>query len=230
MPSKYYQRNFQPGHYYHLFNRGAFKSTIFTDEEDYSTFTNILKYYLTHPFRIAPSLQKRYTLRKRNIKERFLDIKPLSFELIAYCLMPNHYHFLIYQKQSPTPENSPSTFIKQLSLAYYQYFSQKYNHSGSLFQGRFKNVLVESEEQLLYLSKYIHRNPLPILKKTPLKSYPYSSYQAYIGQILTPKWLHPEHILQLPYYQNSSNPLKKYQNFVKRQKDKPSLIKGLTLE
>ncbi len=229
MPSKYYQRNFQPGHYYHLFNRGAFKSTIFLDKEDYQTFTDILRYYLTRTFHVARSKAHQYTARKQNVKERFFHISAQpTFQLIAYCLMPNHYHFLIKQTQSPTPNNNISNFIKQISLAYYRYFSQKHQHNGSLFQSRYKNVKIESDEQLLHLSKYIHLNPQKLVKN--LSDYPYSSYPAYIGQTLTPKWLHPEHILELPYFLNTKNPLQKYQRFVERDKNQLNLIKSLTLD
>ncbi len=227
MPSKYYQRNFQPGHYYHLFNRGAFKSTIFLDKKDYKTFIDILRYYLIRPLPVARSKAHQYTARKRNVKEVFLHITP-SFELVTYCLMPNHYHFLIRQIKPPSPQNNPSTFIQQLSLAYYKYFATKYNHSGSLFQGPFKNVQIQSDEQLLYLSKYIHLNPQNLTKN--LSNYPHSSYPAYIGKVLTPKWLHPEHILKLPYFSNSQNPLQKYQRFIEGDQNQPSLIKDLTLD
>ena len=225
MPSKYYLRQFQPGHYYHIFNRGAYQHDIFLNQQDYQFFTLILAYYLKYP-KVKPlsyitSTKNPFTGRLSEVRNLYMN----SLHLVAYALMPNHFHLLIYQNNSKA---TISDLMRRLTITYAMYFQKQHNHSGALFQGRYKNVLVESEDQLLYLSKYIHQNPKNLTKK--LANYPHSSYPAYIGKVSPPKWLHSEHILKLPPYQNSKNPHQKYQDFVERQKDKPSLIKGLTLE
>jgi len=80
-------------------------------------------------------------------------------------------------------------------VTYAMYFQNKYKHAGAIFQGRYKNIIVDSPEQLLYLSKYIHLNPQKLT--TSLENYPHSSYPAYINQVELPKWLHPEYVLNL---------------------------------
>ena len=196
MPSKYYNRNFRPQHYYHVFNRGAYKNKIFLDKKDYEIFTSILTYYLNFPTAKHFSYQKRAD--NPYVKVPNLDID--SVHLVAYCLMPNHFHFILKQTPKATKQTNISNLMRRLMITYAMYFQNKYKHTGALLQGRFKNVVVDSKEQLLYLSKYIHENPLPIQKN--LNKYPYSSYSAYINKLDTPKWLHPEYVLKLrPNYQ-----------------------------
>lgn len=95
--------------------------------------------------------------------------------ILSYCLMSNHFHFLLKQET-----DLPITaFMLRLSTSYAKYFNIKYKEVGSLFQGRFKAKLVETDEYLLHLSRYIHRNPI----STPgveLTYFPWSSYSAYI--------------------------------------------------
>ncbi|MBU1256840.1 transposase [Patescibacteria group bacterium] len=138
--------------------------------------------------------------------------------------MPTHPHLLIKQSDSPTSNNNISDFMKRLTVTYTLYFNQRHGLSGSLYQGKFRNVRTKTNEQLLYLSKYIHLNP-----KSPSK-HPHSSLPIFIGQSPTPKWLHPEEILELNYYKNSTNPQKNYQNFIFDSKPTPKSISQLTLE
>lgn len=219
MPSKYYQRNFQPGHFYHIFNRGSHKQTVFKQQSDYKVFIQILSYYLNNPTGIPLSFVPRYKT-PSNIKVPNLDIATI---MVCYCLMPNHFHFLLKQI-SPTPQDGITNLMRRISIAYAMYFNDKYDHSGNLFQGKYKQVHIETDEQLLYLSKYIHLNP-----KLPLK-YPHSSLSTFIEKSPTPKWLHPEEILELNYYKNSQNPQKDYKNFAFNSKPLPKSISTLILE
>lgn len=105
-------------------------------------------------------------------KENF----PLTVE--SYCLMPNHYHMLIRQ-DSFVPLTS---FMLRLGTSYSKYFNIKYDLTGSLFQGPFKAKKVDSDEYLLHLTRYIHRNPISILKPhVSLRNYPWSSYSAFLN-------------------------------------------------
>jgi len=187
MPSKYYNRNFKPQHYYHIFNRGAYKNKIFLDKKDHQVFISILSYYLNYPRSRHFAYQKIVNKFKvRNLKK--------TVHLVAYCLMPNHFHLLLKQLPAATDKTNISNLMRRLMIAYAMYFQNKYQHVGTLLQGRYKNILVDTNEQLLYLSKYIHQNPLSAHKD--LTTYPYSSYQAYINKIEIPKWLHPEDVLK----------------------------------
>ncbi len=208
MPSKYYQRQFYPQTFHHIYNRGAHKANIFQDKEDYHIFTQILSYYLTFPQNKPPSLLSRF--KKPNLP------KHQPYHLIAYVLMPNHYHLFLKQiDKEPTISN----LIKRLSNTYVAYYNKKYQHSGTLFQGKYKSVPVKTEKQFKYLSIYIHQNPHNLTQK--LANYPYSSYPAYINKTKTPPWLHPEYIDFKP---------QSYQQLVEKDFHIPEIISPITLD
>lgn len=124
-----------------------------------------------------------------------------SFTLLAYCLMPNHIHLLIQQ----TSDEPLERLIHRLHTAYTMYFNKKYERVGSVFQSRFKAKPVESDEYLLHVSRYIHLNPIELLRAQGralnLKQYAWSSYAEYIN-ISTSPLSNPEKILD---YFNSHN-------------------------
>ncbi len=111
-------------------------------------------------------------LEEKILSERFV-------ELTAFCLMPNHFHLLLHERQ----EGGISRYMQRVLVAYTKYFNTKYAASGHVFQGRYKTVHVEDNEQLLYLSAYIHRNPRELKAwKGKEEHYPYSSLQDYIDK------------------------------------------------
>ena len=171
-------RYFQKNSYYHVYNRGNRKQKIFLQYRDY----------------------KRFLERMREYKDKF------EITILGYCLMPNHFHFLLKQET-----NTPiSLFMLRLGTSYAKYFNIKYNEVGSLFQGRFKAKLIDSDEYLLQVSRYIHRNPISIL--TPgveLALYPWSSYAAYIDGKRN-NLVDPSYILN---YFAKSNPSSDYKQF-----------------
>jgi len=215
-------RNFVPNTYHHIFNRGSFKQKIFRKQKDYETFIDILKYYLRYP-ELSP-LSKLSKI-KLNKADRQIA-KP--YHLIAYCLMPNHFHFLLFQKEkSPTL----SDFMKKISITYSMYFQQQYQHSGTLFQGKFKSVKVFDDEQLLYLTKYIHLNSVKITEGSDPSIYPYSSLRDYLLLNKAEKnWLDSTTILK-KFYPKSLNPQQKYLSFILDTKDtSPTILKDTTLD
>ncbi len=226
MPSKHTIKTYVPNTYYHLFNRGVEKRTIFQDKQDYVVFLSYLKLYLSP----LTTIDRRHHRHQPILQGTSLSvIKPPSrrpknyhqqINLLAYCLMPNHFHLMVHQ----TNKDDINHFMRSLLTKYSMYFNKKYDRVGPLFQGRYKAVRVTSEEQFLYLSKYIHRNPLSILKKQPLKSYEYSSYPNYLG-LRKQTWLQPQKILSSF---SQINPNKSYQNFV--EESPIELSPSLTLE
>lgn len=169
MPSR--KVPFVNGEYYHLFNRGVAKMSIFNSTLDYKHFLNTVLYYqIDGPkprfsfFRIQPT--------PLNKDKRIVKI-------ISYCLMPNHFHFLVRQEK----ENGITEFVSKISNSYTKYFNTKNKRVGPLFQGEFKSVHVDSNEQLLHLSRYIHLNPLIGYVTKELKSYKWSSYCEYLGLV-----------------------------------------------
>ena len=171
MPSRYVIRNFIDDGYYHVYNRGVEKRVIFLDEQDYNMLLYYLFIYLMPPKEIIkkyPNLP--FRLQGKNLHGQI--------ELIAYCFMPNHFHFLIKQRN----KTSISKFIKQLTNAYTLYFNQKYKRVGALMQGRFKAVGIDNYDLLLHVSRYIHLNPVVSGLIVKPSDYEYSSYKDFTGE------------------------------------------------
>ena len=226
MPSKYLQRDFKPNTYHHIVNRGGFKQKIFRQLEDYQVFLDILRYYLRYPNLSPLSRLSHLKLEKANKSKKQLS-KP--YPLQAYCLMPNHFHLLLFQKKSsPTLTN----LMQKITVTYAMYFQYKYQHSGALFQGRFRSIKVSSDQQLLYLTKYIHLNPQKTVGTVPT-DYLYSSLKDYLLLNKNLKdWLYSKTILN-KFYPNSPNPQKDYLDFLTNTKDDSQLktiLKSKTLE
>lgn len=136
------------GEIYHIYNRGSDKRNIFTQLRDYKRFKQTFYYYqFSGPKpRLSISSLKSF---QPNLNNKLVEI-------LCFCLMPNHFHFMIKQLK----EKGTSIFMSQLANSYTKYFNTKYNRVGALLQGAFKSVLVENDEQLIHLSRYIHLNPV----------------------------------------------------------------------
>lgn len=161
---------FVNGEFYHLYNRGLEKRDIFTQTRDYSHFIKTFFYYQIKNPKPKFSIFRRSKLFPVDSTKKIVDI-------ICYCLMPNHFHLLVKQLE----EGGISEFMRRFTLSYTKYRNLKYNHQGSLFSGQFKVVLMETDEQLIHVSRYIHLNPLVSLLVKDLNLYPWSSYKTYIG-------------------------------------------------
>ena len=106
-------------------------------------------------------------------------IETRKVELNAFAVMPNHFHIFVQEKK----ERGVSWYLQRIQDGYAKYFNAKYQKRGHLFQGAFRAVPVKTDEQLLYLSAYIHRNPRELKEwKNRERKYPWSSYQDYVGQ------------------------------------------------
>ena len=198
MPSKNIVKEFVPEAYYHIYNRGVAKQKIFLDDQDYKTFLSYLKLYLTFPNLQGPTLK---VSPSRQLKNYFDQIK-----LLAYCLMPNHFHLFVWQKDA----NEITNFMRSLITKYAIYFNKKYKRVGPVFQGNYKAVIVKTENQFIYLSKYIHRNPLPLPTRLDLEGYKYSSYSVYLGRY-NQTWVDKSELLS---YFSKINNNQSYKKFV----------------
>ena len=215
MPAKNVIKEYQEKSYYHLYNRGVAKTKIVLEQVDYKTFIGYLKLYLPTPPLQGLSLQAP----SKQLKNYVRQIK-----LLTYCLMPNHFHLLVYQENL----DDINFFMRSLCTKYSMYFNRKYKRVGHLFQGSYKAVLVTSEPQLLYLSKYIHRNPLELLPTgIILEGYKYSSYGNYL-HLFSQDWVKPEDILNLF---STSDARHSYRAFVEEtdERDLPT-IKDVIIE
>ncbi|TRZ54259.1 hypothetical protein D4S03_00365 [bacterium] len=192
MPSKNAIKEYEVGAYYHIYNRGVEKRSVFQDDQDYKTFLSYLKFYLSAP-EVNPESNDLRGLSSQVSKispSKILKNYQKEISLLAYCLMPNHFHLLIKQNT----DHSMSSFMSSLSTKYVRYFNTRHKRVGHLFQDRYKAVKIETEKQWIYLSKYIHRNPCEESPRRSLANYPYSSYANYLGNFSQP-WLKPNAIL-----------------------------------
>ena len=156
--------------YYHVFNRGVAKMPIYNNVLDYKHFLNTIVYYQ------ADGPKPRFSFfRRQPVALLHKNIKIV--DIISYCLMPNHFHFLLRQKK----ENGITEFVGKVSNSYTRYFNVKNKRVGPLFQGEFKSVHISSNEQLLHLTRYIHLNPLIGYVTKELSLYKWSSYSEYLG-------------------------------------------------
>lgn len=225
MPAKNRTKVYVDNSYYHIYNRGVEKRTIFQDEQDFGVFLSYLKDYLIP--KDEESLRKLFNDPKTSYKEKARIVRLLrlnnfygEISLLAYCLMPNHFHFFIKQKDA----TSIDKFMQSFGTRYTMYFNRKYKRVGFLYQDKYKAVLIEKEMQFLYLSKYIHKQAVIHQGKKKIFPYP-SSYPDYLGQRKT-TWIHPEEILS---YFSKTNKNLSYKNFVEGQDDY-SILKDKLLE
>jgi len=232
MPAKNALKQYLKNGYYHIYNRGVEKRKIFLDQQDYAVFLSYFKEYLLP--KDEKVLSERLTDPQISSKERDKVLKTLRMNnfaeqiiLLAYCLMPNHFHFFVKQKEARSIDN----FMRSLGTRYTAYFNRKYKRVGSLYQGVYKAVLITSEPQFLYLSRYIHRQALASQVASQgeslreLREKQPCSYPEYLGGRKT-VWIHPEEILS---YFNQINPKLSYKNFVSQQ-DGDQLSQELILE
>ncbi|OGG13738.1 hypothetical protein A2875_04805 [Candidatus Gottesmanbacteria bacterium RIFCSPHIGHO2_01_FULL_46_14] len=191
------QLQFVSGEYYHIYNRGVDKRKIFLRFGHYRRFLSTTKRILD-----AGSATQKL---KQN---QGLALKS-KVEIISYCLMPNHYHFLILQK-----ENFGITqFMHRLNTSYTMYFNLNQKRTGRLFQYTFKARHIDNENAFLHVGRYIHLNPLISGLVDSIDLWPWSSYLGTIGK-RTDELCHPERILS---YFHTSTPEMSYQKFVNDQ-------------
>ncbi len=169
-----------PGAWYHIMNRGRRREDIFSTDQDYITFIEVLKE----------------------------AISLWNINIVAYCLMPNHYHLLLH-----TPEGNLSRCMRHINGVYTQRYNSKNSHDGQLFRGRYKSILLDSDNYLTVLVRYIHRNPLRAGMVDRLEDYVWSSHNGYISKSSKWNWLNKEAFFIL-LTKGKSKRLKEYREFV----------------
>jgi len=141
---------FCAGVYYHFYNRGAHKVSLFRDDDDFLRLVRLLKQYS----------------------------QLLQVSIIAYCLMPNHYHWLVRQDGDIEARFLPQRVFNSYSHA----FNQRRAHSGTLLEGPFKVIRVDSDEYLRHLCRYIHANPVRHGFAAKPGLWTYSNYLEWVGE------------------------------------------------
>ena len=179
--------SFVPGEFYHVYNRGTDKRTIFQNEADWRRFQLLLRIGNTH--------------QSKKVRDIFADHPdPYAAEptdplvaIGAYCLMPNHFHILV----TPLVEEGVSHFMQKIGTSYVSAFNARNERTGSLFEGKFKARYVDHDQYLKYLFAYIHLNPVKLMQPdwkergiadpnqafAYASAYRYSSLQDYLGVV-----------------------------------------------
>lgn len=211
---------------YHVVNRGIASQPIFFNKKDYERKIATISYYQ----HASPPLRYSFFIRlpkdrRLEIIEKFKKKGDILVEIIAYCLMPNHLHLLLKQKSN----NGISSFMSNISNSYTRYLNVKNKRFGPIYQGKFKAVRIETDEQLLHVQRYIHLNPYSshvVRDIEELEKYPYFSLSEYLDKSYL-DLCNKE--LVLGFFKNK----KAYKKFIYNQADyqrKLDDIKHLTLE
>ncbi len=177
--------------YYHVFNRGVEKRTIFLDDEDYERFYQSLYLFNDSNYR-NPGNQPLHNESLLAGHEVLKEFRNPFVSIISFCLMPNHFHLYLLQLQ----DEGISKFLHKLQLGYGHYFNRKYGRTGRLFASTFKAVHIERDEHAMHLPRYIHMNALdraePAWREGKVKdwsqarevldAFQWSSHSVYLGK------------------------------------------------
>lgn len=167
------------GEFYHVYNRGVARQPIFLRHSDYERFMLAFGYY-----RFAESQMSLSRLLDVNREERERWLAHMTqraqqrVSIVSFALMPNHFHFLL----RVLVDGGLSTFMGQLANSYSRYFNVIHDRVGPVFQGPFKAIRIETDAQMIHLSRYIHLNPLTghVVRETEWRSYPWSSFSEFL--------------------------------------------------
>lgn len=172
-----------PDEVYHVFNKSIAGYKVFNDEKDFTRIQQMFRYYQHQdpPTRFSHFINS-HEVRSSGVTA---PLKVLSEEttkavqIIAYCVMPTHIHLVLKQ----LTENGVSTFMSKVLNSFTRYFNEKHKRKGPLWEGRFKNVQVNSDDQLLHLTRYVHLNPVTAYLCERAEDWNPSSYHEYVGEI-----------------------------------------------
>lgn len=194
MPSRNTVKQYESPAFYHVYNRGAGGQPIYRDAADRRKFLEILERHL------SPS----YLTRHPETSYKVYDV-----ELVAFCLMKNHFHLLLYQEDDP---DSVSRLMRSVATAYTMYFNRKYKSQGHLFQSIFRASRISSGSYLTHISRYIHLNP------QTYRTYKWSSLPYYLERV-DDDWVHPERVLAMSSV--------KYEEFLEDYEDRHQLLQEI---
>jgi len=166
---------------YHVFNRGIERRPVFTSKREYERMLTTLWFYRYAKPGATLSHYLNLPMPGKRIFEEALITKPMGVSLLAYCLMPNHFHYIVRQEQ----EGGIRHFLANVTNSHTKYFNLRRHRVGPLFQGTFKAVRVETDEQFLHLTRYVHLNPVKsfLIRLNELEAYPWSSYKEYLSPV-----------------------------------------------
>jgi putative transposase len=173
VPQKNTIKEYAPESYYHVYSRGTNKQPIFLDKRDYDYFISLLERYLSSAQKFSRKDGVAYPTYRDDI------------QLEAYCLMRNHFHFLIYTNHDG---ELLGRFMASLKTSYSMYFNLRHKRVGSVFESRYKAKLIHDQSYLIHIHRYIHLNP------RRWRTHRYSSFKLIFAQNRY-DWLKPSALL-----------------------------------
>lgn len=173
MPTRNAIKTYASQSYYHLYSRGVNKQPIFLGEEDYTVFISLFKRYLSPSVQRSPQ-RVAYPNYHQNVK------------LIAFALMPNHFHLYVYQESPRGIEQ----LMRSLVTSYSMYFNRKHRRVGPVFQSRYLALRIDNNSQFLHISRYIHLNPSDWRKSK------HTSLDYFLST-RSAEWIHPDQVLDM---------------------------------
>lgn len=170
------------GEVYHVYNRSVGAQPIFLNQSDFKRAIDVANFYCYAKPRLRFSHFNRLeTEEKNNFLSELKSNYSKPIDIFSFCLLPNHFHFLIKQLE----DFGITAFMRSFQDSYAKFFNIKRKRHGALFQTQFKAVRIETDEQLLHVCRYIHLNPYSsfVVKSIEeLKDYQWSSLQDYLGK------------------------------------------------
>jgi len=165
--------------FYHIFNRTIANEIVFNNRHHLNRVLSLINFYR---FKAPLSYSKFQSLAKEEKEKMLSSIYASSplVEIYSFAFMPNHYHFLIKQLQ----DNGINDFISNFQNSFAKFYNKKYDRKGSLFCHSFERVRIETEEQFIHVSRYIHLNPVTsyMIKIEETDNYSFTSFPLYLGK------------------------------------------------
>lgn len=192
---------------YHIFNKTIDGKRIFTNEKICDTFLEVIRYYRSNESYLRYSKYRElHKELKLNLMNKIENKNTFRISLLAFTLMPTHYHLILKQNQ----QNGISFFMSQIQNSLTRFYNLKEGRKGSIFLQTFKSKLIESEAQFKHTTRYVHLNIFSgglIKELTDIVNYPFSSFNEYVcpaGKILS----EPDYALSM--FDNNRERYKKF--------------------
>ncbi len=168
------------GEIYHIYTKSIAKYKIFNNDSEFLRMMNVIRYYQ----KANPVIKFSDFIKSAEVKQNYPNIdisipeEEKLIEIIAYCFMPTHIHLILKQLK----KNGVSIFMGKALNSYTRYFNIKHKRKGPLWEGKFKNILIENDEQLLHLTRYIHLNPATAYLVDKPEEWLWSSHKEYLSR------------------------------------------------
>ena len=170
------------GQVYHVMSKSIAGYKIFTREADFTRMAHLMRFFMLkdEPMKFSYFLKHDSGISEKGVEARIAELAQdgRKVQIIAYCIMPTHLHIVVKQ----LAKNGISEFMRKALDGYAKYFNTKYERQGTLWMSRFKNVLIENDEQSLHVTRYVHLNPVTAGLVKRAEDWLYSSYLEYVNR------------------------------------------------